>query len=140
MAIPKGPPPSSVPGVLVGVGIDIASVARIGAAMAGARGEKFRQRVFTPAEQAFCDGRKGADRDAAYAARFSAKEAFVKALGVPPGIAWLDVEVVRGKGAPRLVCTGAAERALASRRATTHLSLSHDAGVAVAVVIVTTGG
>jgi len=120
--------------MIVGFGIDVVSVARIARVLASRHGERFLARCFTERERAFCDAAQ--DRATRYAARFAAKEAASKALGVPPGIGFLDVEVVRMGGAPSLAFTGAAARAagrLSVARAL--LTLSHDAGVAVAAVV-----
>jgi len=125
-------------GLLLGVGMDLASIERIAAALLGERGERFIQRVFTQREIDFCEKRK--DRTAAYAARFAAKEAFVKALGVPEGISWLNIEVVRDKGAPSFSLTGRAAEVMKQRNARAMLTLSHDAGVAAAVVIIISEG
>src|SRR3569833_2173011 len=121
-------------GLVLGIGMDIASVDRIAHAMIGERGEQFLERVFTDRERAFCDQRK--DRADAYAARFAAKEAFVKALGVPKGISWRHIEAVRFNGAPLLSLTGRAAEVMAERGAKAMLTLSHDAGVAAAVVLI----
>lgn len=122
--------------MLLGLGIDVVEIARIQRILDGppGRAERFLARCFTAAERAYCD--RGRDRAARHAARFAAKEATSKALGVPAGIAWTDVEVVRGEGgAPRLELRGtAAERARALGVARTLLSLSHDGGIAAAVV------
>ena len=120
--------------MIVGFGIDVVAISRIEKVLASSHAERFLARCFTELERAFCDAVK--DRAARYAARFAAKEAASKALGVPAGIGFLDVEVVREAGAPALVFAGAAARAvrqLAVSRA--HLTLTHDAGVAVAAVI-----
>jgi holo-[acyl-carrier protein] synthase len=120
--------------MIVGFGIDVVAVARIERVLASAHAERFLARCFTQRERAFCDAVR--DRAARYAARFAAKEAASKALGVPIGIGFLDVEVVREAGAPALVFAGAAARAagqLAISRS--HLTLTHDAGVAVAAVL-----
>ena len=71
------------------------------------------------------------------AARFAAKEAFVKALGRPGVGAWHDVEVVTdGLGNPSLRLSGAtADLPEVHRVAAWHMSLSHDGGIAAAVVI-----
>lgn len=124
-------------GLVLGIGLDVAAVDRIAHAMIGERGELFLERVFTRREREFCDRR--ADRADAYAARFAAKEAFVKALGVPKGISWQHIEVVRDGGAPELLLTGKAEEVMRERGARALLTLSHDAGVAVAVVVLVTG-
>jgi len=103
-----------------------------------ARTPRFRDRVFTEAERAYCDSR-GAGAAQHYAARFAAKEAAFKALGTGwrDGIGWHDAEVVsRESGAPSLVLSGHAltlfDRLGATRA---HLSLSHTSEHAVAQVI-----
>lgn len=118
---------------VVGLGMDICSIERIRRILEGPRAERFLERVFTDAERALCAAR--ADAASAYAARFAAKEALVKALGAPPGIRWRDMEVVRGEGAPRFALTGIAAQVMAERRLGALLSLTHDAGVAAATVV-----
>ena len=111
-------------------GVDIVGVERLGRAVV--RTPRLPERVFTPGERAAAT-RDGVAIDhpvalARLAARFAAKEATMKALG--ERLAWHDVEVVTDPdGAPRLLVRG--EPAAAS------LSLSHDAGVAVAFVVAT---
>ncbi len=122
--------------MILGLGMDVVEIGRIARILEGPadRAERFLARCFTPGERAYCDGRH--DRAGRYAARFAAKEAAVKALGAPPGVAWTDIEVLRGDGAPALGLTGAAREA-ADRRgvARLHLTLTHDAGIAGATVI-----
>jgi holo-[acyl-carrier protein] synthase len=119
---------------VVGLGIDICSIERIRKVLEGPRGSRFCERVFTDTEQAFCKQR--GDAAPAYAARFAAKEALVKALGAPRGMRWREIEVIRTReGAPAFALTGVAAEAIAQRKCATLLSLTHDAGVAVAVVI-----
>ncbi len=125
-----------------GLGIDVADVARIrrqvGVRGAGERAERFLARCFTPAERGYCEARH--DRATHYAARFAAKEAAMKALGAPPGVRFTDIEVLRGTGAPSLALRGTAARAAEALGVTrVHLSLTHDAGVAVAAVILEGG-
>jgi holo-[acyl-carrier protein] synthase len=116
--------------------MDVVEIARIRRILDGPRGraERFLARCFTPRERAYCEG--ALDRDARYAARFAAKEAASKALGAPQGIGWHDVEVVRAGGAPSLqlagVAAAAAKRLLARR---IHVTMTHDAGVAAATVV-----
>jgi holo-[acyl-carrier protein] synthase len=125
--------------MVVGLGLDVVEIARIARQLEAATAERFLARVFTDAERAFCQ--RFRDRAARYAARFAAKEAASKALGVPDGIAFRDVEVVRERGAPTLRLAGkAAERAAALGVARVHLTLSHDGGVAVAAVVLETAG
>lgn len=119
---------------VVGLGMDVCSVERIARVLAGPNGARFRERVFTPGEVATCEGRSEAAT--AYAARFAAKEALVKALGAPPGVRWRDMEVVRAaSGAPGFTLSGVAAREVERRGARVLLALSHDAGVAAATVV-----
>ena len=115
-----------------GVGIDVVEVSRVGRALER-HGERFVHRVFRPSEV----GASVSPRS--LAARFAAKEAVFKALGtgLSGGLRWTDVEVVARPGsAPALRLHGRArETALALGVTRTHLSLTHDGGVAAAVVI-----
>ncbi|HEX9307048.1 MAG TPA: holo-ACP synthase [Anaeromyxobacter sp.] len=126
--------------MIVGLGIDVVEIARIRRILDGppALAERFLARCFTAAEQSYCDA--VVDRATRYAARFAAKEAASKALGAPPGIGWHDVEVLRGEGAPSVALRGAAAGAQARLGATRALlSLTHDAGIAAAVVVLEGG-
>jgi holo-[acyl-carrier protein] synthase len=121
---------------VVGLGTDIVSIARI-AALVERHGPRFLDRVFRPGEQAVL-ARVGTAAMAGLAARWAAKEAFVKALGPrATGVPYRDVEVVRGAdGEPRLRLHGAAARALVAAGATAaHVSLSHERDHAIATVI-----
>jgi holo-[acyl-carrier protein] synthase len=122
--------------LIVGIGIDVLEVRRLERVLA-AHGERFEQRVFTEREIAECRAR--ADRAQALAARFAAKEACLKALGTgwSGGLSFRQVEVVRGEGgAPRLVLWGeAARRADGAGVTRTWVSLTHQPGVAAAVVV-----
>ena len=121
--------------MIVGLGLDVASIARMQAAL-DRYGERFWERLLTANERADLAGRKQ-DRAAALAGRFAAKEAFSKALGAPRDVWWHDVEVRRGaSGEPKLVALGPALPHLERLRVMRMLvSISHDAGVATAVVI-----
>jgi holo-[acyl-carrier protein] synthase len=113
--------------VILGVGIDVVDIARFAETLV--RTPPMRARLFTSAEQ---------ERPlASLAARFAAKEALAKALGAPTGMAWLDAEVVNGPtGDPRLDLRGSVlARAEELGVASVHVSLSHDAGIASAVVV-----
>ncbi len=113
--------------VIVGVGIDVVDVERFGATLD--RTPRLRERLFTPAERT--------RQLASLAARFAAKEALAKALGAPSGLQWQDAEVMTAAdGRPWLAVRGTvAERCTAQGVATLHVSLSHDAGIASAVVV-----
>ena len=124
--------------MVIATGVDIAEIDRIERALAASHGARFRARVFTAGEQAYCEPR-GRSRAQSYAARFAAKEAVMKALGVGWGrhAAWHEIEVVRARGeAPRLVLAGAAA-ATAQREGIVRLSLSltHAANLAMAFVV-----
>lgn len=127
--------------MILGIGMDLVEVARIARILDGPapRADRFLARCFTAGERAYCDAQR--DRAGRYAARFAAKEAAVKALGAPPGLSWTDFEIERGEGAPALRLLGAA-RAAADRLEVgrIHLTLTHDAGVAAAAVILEGSG
>jgi len=94
--------------MILGVGLDVVETERVARAVA-AHGRRFEERVYTAAELAKCSQR--ADRVQALAARFAAKEAFLKALGTGSarGLTFRQVEVVRGEGGhPALRLAGAA--------------------------------
>ena len=112
---------------VIGVGIDVADIARFEEALV--RTPSLLERLFTPAEA----GRP----PASLAARFAAKEALAKALGAPVGMAWHDAEVVSEEsGRPRFDLRGTVlARANDLGVVSVHLSLSHDAGIASAVVV-----
>lgn len=123
--------------MIIAVGTDVIEVERVARAVDHQRwGARFRERVFTAGEIAYCTRRR---RHAeSFAARFAAKEAVMKALGTgyAKGVWWRDIEVVRTSGAPRIVLHGGAA-ATAARLGITrwHLSLTHTAGQALAHVI-----
>ncbi|WP_371481056.1 holo-ACP synthase [Kitasatospora sp. NBC_00315] len=119
--------------MIIGVGIDVAGIDRFGEALQRTPG--MAERLFTEAELVLPSGsRRGT---ASLAARFAAKEALAKALGAPGGLNWHDAEVhTEASGRPVLRVTGTiAARAAELGVASWHVSLSHDAGVASAVVI-----
>lgn len=103
-----------------------------------ARTPRFRERVFTEEERAYCDSRGPASAQH-YAARFAAKEAAFKALrtGWRDGLSWHHVEVsLTDAGAPLLQLSGHARDIFEALGATdAHLSLSHTAEHAIAQVI-----
>jgi holo-[acyl-carrier protein] synthase len=120
---------------LIGVGLDAVEIGRFRDVLA--RTPALEQRLFTEGERAY--GRAGNDPAPRLAARFAAKEAAMKALGVGLGaFAFHDVEVVNEEsGAPGLRVTGrAAELALGKGVAAWRVSLTHTDSVAMAVVIV----
>ena len=122
--------------MIIGIGVDLVEVARIKEMMKH-HGRRFVTRVFTEGEAAYCRDMKRAEEH--YAARFAAKEAALKALGVGmrKGIAWTDVEVyLTDLGQPLVRLTGgAADRADDLGVNHIFLSLSHTKEYAVAQVV-----
>lgn len=118
--------------MIVGVGIDVCDIARFSQSLQ--RTPALRDRLFTEAERSL--------PPASLAARFAAKEALAKVLGAPVGLRWADVTVHRGAdGRPHLAIEGTvAARAAELGIETLHVSLSHDAGIASAVVVAEAGG
>ncbi len=124
---------------IVGTGIDLIEVERVRAALERpATGARFRARVFTEREIAYCESR-GLGRFQSYAARFAAKEAAMKALGTgwSRQVGWRDIEVIRERGRPPGIALWGKAAELARRRKVTrfHLSLTHTALGAIAHVI-----
>ena len=123
--------------MIIGVGIDVCPVERFAASLTRTPG--LRDRLFTAAEQVTP---AGAARTAeSLAARFAAKEALAKSLGAPGDLRWHDAEVTVGeRGRPHLEVRGSVARRAAELGVTTwHVSLSHDGGIASAVVIAEAG-
>jgi len=125
------------PPMIVGIGIDMARTDRM-AGLLERRPERAVHRLFSEEERSACSDRENPAE--CYAARFAAKEAFVKALGtgLSRGIGWREVEVAAGAGArPYLRLSGTASarlREAGGRRV--HLSFTHEGGSAIAVVII----
>jgi holo-[acyl-carrier protein] synthase len=112
---------------VIGVGIDVVDIERFISSLDRTVG--LRERLFTPAE--------AARPPASLAARFAAKEALAKALGAPVGMSWHDAEVVsEDSGRPLFTIRGSVrDRAAALGVRAVHLTLSHDAGIASAMVV-----
>jgi holo-[acyl-carrier protein] synthase len=118
---------------VLAVGIDVVAVDRFAASLA--RTPALARRLFTPGEQVTANGvPRGA---ASLAARFAVKEAAAKALGVPAGMDWHDCQVLsENSGRPTLEVTKTVAAAAAALGITGwRISVSHDAGIAAAVVI-----
>lgn len=114
--------------------MDLCEVDRMRAALD--RTPRLRDRLFTEAEQAYCDGRT--DPTERYAARFAAKEATLKAMGLGVGACkWREIEVARAdSGAPSLVLHGAARRLAADRGIDRWLlTMTHTHRVAEAIAV-----
>jgi holo-[acyl-carrier protein] synthase len=122
--------------VIVGLGLDIAEIDRIEAALTR-HGAPILERLYTPAEVAYCESYRG--KFERYAGRFAAKEAAMKALGTGwrSGVRWRDIEVMReSTGKPSLRLHGVA-RELAERLGVKNISLTitHSGNLALAEVI-----
>lgn len=119
---------------VLGVGIDLVDVDRFRASLA--RTPSMRERMFTPGERTYAETAN--DPAERYAARFAAKEAVMKAMGVGLGaFGFHDVEVLRAEGGqPSLRVIGAAELLAVERGVRAwQLSLTHTATSAGAVVV-----
>ncbi len=126
--------------MIVGSGIDITEIERIQQSVER-YGQRFLDRVYTAAEQAYClRKRKSAE---SLAARFAAKEAGAKALGtgISHGVSWLEIEVVReSSGRPTLCFHGrAAEFAARLGAVRSALSITHTNTLAMASVVLEDG-
>ena len=122
--------------MIVGLGMDIAEIDRIEAAVAR-HGAALIERLFTPGEVAYCERYK--NKFERYAGRFAAKEAAMKALGTgwSGGVRWRDIEVVReASGKPSLQLAGVA-RHIADRLSVRSIALTitHSGNLALAEVI-----
>lgn len=122
--------------MILGIGIDTVEISRFQRFL-DEDNQALLNRLFAPAEQEYCRPRKQAA--SCLAARFAAKEAFVKALGtgLRDGICWTEIAVGNDQlGKPFLKLSGRALQLFSEQGATAaHLSLSHDGGHAVAQVI-----
>lgn len=122
---------------IVGIGVDLVDIARFERALS--RTPRLKQRLFADAE---CVGTSGELPLRSLAGRFAAKEALIKAFGDSWSMAWHDMAVVGDeRGKPSFVLSGgasAAAKALGIHGV--HVSMSHDAGMAIAVVVAEDGG
>jgi holo-[acyl-carrier protein] synthase len=121
-------------GELLGIGLDLVDIPRFKGVLV--RRPSMSQRLFTATERAYAEAL--ADPVPSLAARFAAKEAVMKALGVGLGaFAFTEVEVQRQpSGQPRLVLSGRAAEVASERAVGSWLvSLTHTSGAAAAVVV-----
>jgi holo-[acyl-carrier protein] synthase len=123
--------------MIIGVGLDVCSVERMRRALER-HGDRFFARICSDGEREDLAGR---DPARALAGRFAAKEAFAKAMDGAPGVGWHDVEVRRGpSGRPRLELKGNA-LLLAQKAGVVrwHVTVTHDIGIAAAMVVLEAG-
>ena len=122
--------------MISGIGTDIVAIERFQRFL-DEHNTALLERLFTEQERTFCSARKNCA--ASYSARFAAKEAFLKALGtgLRDGISWHDIEVANDRlGKPELILSGKAiELFMEQGLSSAFLSLSHDGGSAVAMVV-----
>jgi holo-[acyl-carrier protein] synthase len=122
--------------MISGIGTDIVSIERF-QRFIDENNSALLQRIFTDRERTLCSSRKNSA--SCYAARFAAKEAFLKALGIGlrDGISWQDMEISLDElGKPELILTGRAQEIFSSQVLNSaFLSLSHDGGNAIAMVV-----
>ncbi len=122
--------------MIFGIGVDLIEIERIQENLTK-HGERFEAKVFTPVEREYC--RRMPIPAQHYAARFAAKEAFLKALGTgwAKGITWRDVGIENlPSGMPRLSISGRAQELVEEYGVgEMHVTLSHSRGHAVAVVV-----
>ena len=113
--------------MIAGIGLDLTEVFRFSRAI---ERPGMLERLFTAAEQEDAPTER-------LAGRFAAKEALAKSLGAPRGLVWTDVEVLRDElGKPYFLFAGTvAQRVAELGIAKVHLSITHDAGVAAAMVV-----
>lgn len=127
--------------MIVGLGLDIAEIDRIEAAITR-HGAAIIERLYTPREAAYCETYR--NKFERYAGRFAAKEAAMKALGTGwrAGVRWRDIEVVReASGKPTLELAGVA-REFADKLGVKNilLTITHSGNLALAEVIFENGG
>lgn len=125
--------------MISGIGTDIVAIERF-QRFVDENNNALLQRLFTDRERTLCSARKNSA--SCYAARFAAKEAFLKALGIGlrDGISWQDMEITLDEmGKPALLLTGrAGEIYVQQGLKSSFLSLSHDGGNAIAMVVLET--
>ena len=119
--------------MIAGIGVDIVQIARLEDALGRTPG--LAVRLFSSAERSWAAGRRAPT--ASLAGCFAAKEALAKVLGAPAGLAWTDAQVLRdAAGRPFLTVRGTvAAVARAQGIGIWHVSLSHDGGMCIAMVI-----
>ena len=113
--------------MITGIGVDVVGLDRFAAQLE--RTPRLLERLFAESERALPSH--------SLAARFAAKEALIKALGRSDGLGWTEIAIVPDEhGDPGFVLDGSTAEVVAAHGVTRlHLSLTHDAGVAVAFVV-----
>ena len=117
--------------MIVGIGVDLVDIGRF--ERTAQRTPRLLERLFTPSERLL--------PTRSLAARYAAKEALIKALGGSDGVHWKEIEITpEASGRPWFTLTGSTAAVVAERGISrVHLSMSHDAGLAIAYVIAESG-
>jgi holo-[acyl-carrier protein] synthase len=122
--------------MIIGIGTDIVAISRF-ERFVKENNQALFERIFTLGEREYCAAKKFSAQH--FALRFAAKEAFLKALGtgLREGLSWREMEVCNDSlGKPELLLSGHARQFFTDRGGVhCHLSLSHDADAAVAMVV-----
>lgn len=118
--------------MIVGIGVDLVDIARFERTLE--RTPRLAERLFSPAERTL--------KPRSLAARYAAKEALIKALGGSDGVHWTEIEITpEESGRPWFTLAGTTADAVADKGITNlHLSMSHDAGLAIAYVVAESEG
>ena len=127
---------------IVSIGSDLCQISRIEDVLER-RGEGFCARIYSDSERAYCDARPRS-RANHYAGRFAVKEAVMKALGTGwrSGVRWVDIETTREPGQAPMIELHGRTKELAAERGISrwHLTITHDAGLALAFVVAESEG
>jgi holo-[acyl-carrier protein] synthase len=119
---------------VIGLGVDILEVKRV-KELIDKRGRKFLNRIFTPKEIKYCQNKKRSVES--FAVRFSAKEAFIKAIESNYNISYKEIEIAKKENKkPKVVLTGKAKKAAEEKNVSEVLvSLSHEQDYVTANII-----
>ncbi len=117
--------------MIIGTGIDLVDVARFERTIE--RTPRLLERLFSPTERSL--------KLRSLAARYAAKEALIKALGGSDGVHWTDIEIAsEASGKPHFVLSGTTASVIVERGiSAVHLTMTHDAGLAAAFVVLEAG-
>lgn len=118
--------------MIVGIGVDLVDIPRFERSLE--RTPRLLERLFSPGERGL--------NTRSLAARYAAKEALIKALGGSDGVHWTEIEITpEESGRPWFTLAGSTADVVAHRGITSiHLSMSHDAGLAIAYVVAESAG
>jgi holo-[acyl-carrier protein] synthase len=124
--------------LIIGCGIDLVKIKKM-EKIIKRWGESFTKKIFTSQERAYCENRN--NKYQSYAARFAAKEAFLKALGLGMrGVSWKEIEVENNQlGQPTITTSGKLKPIISRDKVDKiYLTISHTKDYAIAEVILET--